>query len=150
MPIVFTTLYFPFALEMIWTEVLPERFFNFRTNTSKNRFATPKIKTQSSKIKGFRGRFSKVRKTGGRYSLARQPWHTPRSITSDLFCLQASGITAAAFQLLAYLTPSCRARSRRWQHGPLIRLYRPRLPARRPSCPYPGVCSACLPFRLSS
>ncbi|MBA7582204.1 hypothetical protein ES708_24124 [subsurface metagenome] len=49
---------------MICTEILPDRFFNFRKNILKNTLATPNFKIQPNKIKGFRGCFLKVRKTG--------------------------------------------------------------------------------------
>ena len=41
-PMVITTLYLPWALEMIWTDILPERFFNFLKNTPEISHATPK------------------------------------------------------------------------------------------------------------
>jgi hypothetical protein len=56
----------PEDLEMICTEMLHEEFFFFLKSMSKITFGTPIFKTYSSKIKGCRRFFLKVRKTGKR------------------------------------------------------------------------------------
>ena len=64
LPIVFTTWYFPFDLEISCTETLPDKFFFFLKNMPKSTNGTPIVKIQFNKIRVYRGCFSKVRKTG--------------------------------------------------------------------------------------